>query len=43
MSAKSLSRSILAAAVIATTGYVYVEAGLPGMTHAQAVSPTAVA
>jgi serine protease Do len=43
MSAKSLSRSILAAAVIATTGYVYVEAGLPGMTHAQAISPTASA
>ena len=38
MRSQSLSRSIIAAAVIATCGYVYVEAGLPGMTHAQAVA-----
>ena len=40
---QSLSRSIIAAAVIATTGYVYVEAGLPGMQRAQAIVPTASA
>ncbi|MDB5804136.1 MAG: peptidase [Betaproteobacteria bacterium] len=43
MRVNSLSRSIIAAAVIATTGYVYVEAGLPGMTRAQAIVPTASA
>jgi serine protease Do len=39
----TLPRSILAAAVIATTGYVYVEAGLPGLNRAEAVVPTASA
>ena len=43
MRSKSLSRSILAAAVIATTGYVYVEAGLPGLRQASAVTPVASA
>lgn len=43
MRVNSLSRSIIAAAVIATTGYVYVEAGLPGMNRAQAIVPTASA
>ncbi|HEY4375376.1 MAG TPA: DegQ family serine endoprotease [Burkholderiales bacterium] len=43
MRTNSLSRSIIAAAVIATTGYVYVEAGLPGMNRAQAIVPTASA
>ena len=43
MRVNSLSRSIIAAAVIATTGYVYVEAGLPGMTRAQAIVPSASA
>ena len=44
MSVKTLSRSIIAAAVIATSGYVYVQAGLPGMSPAQAVvTPTASA
>jgi serine protease Do len=36
---KSFSRSIIAAAVIATGGYVYVEAGMPGIPHAEALSP----
>ena len=39
----SIGRSIIAAAVIATCGYVYVEAGLPGMNHAQALAPSASA
>jgi serine protease Do len=43
MPSMTLPKSILAAAVIATTGYVYVEAGLPGLNPAQAVVPTATA
>jgi len=43
MPSMTLPRSILAAAVIATTGYVYVEAGLPGLNRAEAVVPTASA
>jgi len=43
MRSPSIGRSIIAAAVIATCGYVYVEAGLPGMNHAQALAPGASA
>jgi serine protease Do len=43
MRTNSFTRSLIAAAVIATCGSLYVGAGLPGMQHALAVSPAPVA